>query len=78
MPEVGRSSPARMCISVDFPEPDGPMIALNFPRSKPTVTPGERINGGVALSIAAVDVRRGHDRIHAPQGGSRAACAQYG
>ena len=27
-PEVGRSSPARQCISVDLPEPDGPMIAV--------------------------------------------------
>ena len=78
VPEVGRSSPARMCISVDLPEPDGPMIALKRPRSNPTLTPGERVNRGVALSIAAVDVRRGDDRIHAPQGGSRAACAQYG
>ena len=38
-PEVGRSSPARMCISVDLPEPDGPMIALKRPRSKATLTP---------------------------------------
>ena len=28
-PEVGWSSPARQCIRVDLPEPDGPMIALN-------------------------------------------------
>ncbi len=28
VPEVGRSRPARMCMSVDLPEPDGPMIAL--------------------------------------------------
>jgi hypothetical protein len=27
-PLVGRSRPARMCISVDLPEPDGPMMAL--------------------------------------------------
>ena len=26
-------------MSVDFPEPDGPMMALKRPRSKPTVTP---------------------------------------
>ena len=60
-----------MCISVDFPEPDGPMIALNSPLETDGY-PSERINRGVALSIAAVHVRRGHDRIHAPQGGSRA------
>jgi hypothetical protein len=28
-----------MCISVDLPEPEGPMIALKRPRSKSTVTP---------------------------------------
>jgi hypothetical protein len=30
-PEVGRSSPARMCMSVDLPEPDGPMTAVSRP-----------------------------------------------
>jgi len=39
VPEVGRSRPARMCMSVDLPEPDGPMIALKRPRSKETDTP---------------------------------------
>ena len=28
-----------MCIRVDFPEPDGPMIAANPPVGKSTVTP---------------------------------------
>ena len=27
---VSRSRPARQCNSVDFPEPDGPMIAVNL------------------------------------------------
>ncbi len=39
VPLVGRSSPARMCISVDFPEPDGPMIALKPPAANATLTP---------------------------------------
>jgi hypothetical protein len=30
-PAVGRSSPARMCISVLLPEPDGPMMAVSLP-----------------------------------------------
>ncbi len=30
-PDVGLSSPARMCISVDLPEPDGPMTAVSRP-----------------------------------------------
>ena len=58
-----------MCISVDLPEPDGPMIALKRPRSKPDAHAGQRVHGGVALSVAAVDVHRGHDRIHAAQSG---------
>src|SRR3954470_14755233 len=38
-PDVGRSSPAMQCISVDFPEPDGPITAVNRPRSKVTSMP---------------------------------------
>ena len=39
VPEVGLSRPARMCISVDLPDPDGPMMAVNRPFGKSTVTP---------------------------------------
>ena len=38
-PDVGVSSPARMCISVDLPEPDGPITAVSFPRGTSTETP---------------------------------------
>ena len=38
-PEVGLSSPARMCISVDLPEPDGPMTAVALPGAMSTETP---------------------------------------
>ena len=27
-----------MCSSVDLPEPDGPMIAVNSPSARPTLT----------------------------------------
>ena len=37
-PEVGRSRPARQCIRVDLPEPDGPMMAVYWPRMKSTLT----------------------------------------
>jgi hypothetical protein len=37
-PDVAVSSPAMQCISVDLPEPDGPMIAVNRARSNPQVT----------------------------------------
>ena len=32
LPELGLSRPARMCISVDLPEPEGPMTAVRWPR----------------------------------------------
>ena len=39
LPAVGRSSPARMCISVDLPEPDGPMTAVSLRCSTSIETP---------------------------------------
>ena len=36
-PEVKVSSPATQCMSVDLPDPDGPMMAVKRPRSKSTV-----------------------------------------
>src|SRR5436309_1049889 len=38
-PEVTRSSPARQCSSVDFPDPDGPMIAVYAYRANSTSIP---------------------------------------
>jgi hypothetical protein len=38
-PEVSVSRPARQCSKVDLPDPDGPMMAVNFPVSKVTETP---------------------------------------
>ena len=37
-PSVSVSRPATQCISVDLPEPDGPMMAVKRPVSKSTVT----------------------------------------
>ena len=39
LPDVRSSRPATQCMSVDLPEPDGPMIAVKRPRWKSTVTP---------------------------------------
>ena len=55
-PEVGLSSPARMCISVDLPEPDGPMTAVSRPRAMSTRDAAQRVDRGVALAVAAHDV----------------------
>ena len=38
-PEVGLSSPARMCIRVDLPDPDGPITAVSLPFGTSTDTP---------------------------------------
>ena len=38
-PDVGLSSPARMCMSVDLPEPDGPITAVSRPLAMSTDTP---------------------------------------
>jgi hypothetical protein len=38
-PLVGVSRPARMCIIVDLPEPDGPITAVNWPRGNEIETP---------------------------------------
>ena len=38
-PEVSRSRPATHCMSVLLPEPEGPMMAVNFRAGNSTVTP---------------------------------------
>ena len=38
-PEVGLSRPARMCIRVDLPEPEGPITALSWPFGTSRETP---------------------------------------
>ena len=38
-PDVSRSSPATHCMRVLFPEPEGPMIAVNSRSGNDTVTP---------------------------------------
>ncbi len=42
-PRVTVSKPARQCINVDFPDPDGPIIAVNRPRSSSTEMPRKAI-----------------------------------
>ena len=38
-PAVGLSRPARMCMSVDLPDPEGPMTAVSSPPATSTETP---------------------------------------
>ena len=67
-----------MCISVDLPEPDGPMIALKRPRSKPTLTPAS------ALTAASPSPKRRRTSVAVTIESMRGrvpdalACVQYG
>jgi hypothetical protein len=48
VPEVGRSRMPMMCSSVDFPDPDGPMIAANSPWLMVRLTLSSATTGGCA------------------------------
>ena len=50
-----------MCIRVDLPDPDGPMIAVKRSRSNSTLTSAERVDRGVALAVTAAHVAGLHD-----------------
>ncbi len=58
VPAVGRSRPARRCISVDLPEPDGPMIAAKRAGRELDADAGERVDRDIALAVAARQPRR--------------------
>ena len=66
-PLVRSSSPASVCISVDLPEPDGPMMAVNWPVAKSTVTPSSARTSASPLpyTLAASTARAaaGADRL---------------
>ena len=69
VPEVGRSRPARQCISVDLPDPDGPMIAVSAPAGKLDGDAVERGHRGLALAEHAAKVGGADDRLLAVCGG---------
>ena len=48
-------------MSVDLPEPDGPMTATSSPRSTVKGDAAQRVDGRLALAVAAGEVRRGDD-----------------
>ena len=56
-PDVGRSSPARMCMSVDLPEPDGPMTAVSSPARDLDRDAAEGVDGGVAARRSGARAR---------------------
>ena len=44
-----------MCISVDLPEPEGPMTAVSRPLGDLERDAAERVHRGIALAVAADD-----------------------
>ena len=50
-PDVSVSSPARQCSSVDLPDPDGPMMAVNVARLERDGDAVERMDLGIADSV---------------------------
>ena len=46
------------CISVDLPDPDGPMIAVNSAGLEVEGHPGQGVHGGVARTVGLAQVRR--------------------
>ena len=65
-PDVNRSSPAMQCISVDLPDPEGPMMAVNRPVGEVDVDVVEGDDPGLAGAVHLGGVADG--------GGRRRAC----
>ncbi len=55
-PRVTESSPARQCMSVDLPEPDGPMIAVNWPALELDADPAQRDDLSLAVAVRLPDI----------------------
>ena len=65
VPAVGLSRPARMCMSVDLPEPDGPMTATSSPCVTSSETPRSASTAVSPDAVAAGDVAGRDDRLAA-------------
>ena len=61
-PELGLSRPARMCMRVDLPEPDGPITAVALRRRDVDRHPAEGVDGGIPFSVSARHVVCSDDR----------------
>ena len=51
-----------MCISVDLPDPDGPMIAAKRPVGEVDRHARQGVDRGLALAVAAAQIARADDR----------------
>ena len=61
-PEVGRSSPASRCISVDLPEPGRPHDRRELARRERQRDSPQRVHRGLALAVLPVQLRGRDDR----------------
>ena len=52
-----------MCMSVDLPEPDGPMTAVSRPRAMSSETPRRASTAVSPLAVAADDVASRDDGL---------------
>ena len=57
-PDVRLSSPAMQCSRVDFPDPDGPMIAVNRLAGEVDRDPVQGADLGLLLAVDLVGVDR--------------------
>ena len=77
LPEVGRSRPAADCSSVDLPDPEGPMTAVNVPRleaERHAVERTDRAVAGAEVADQGVELESGH----AIQGPSPSPSCRWG
>ena len=70
-PRVGTSRQPMMCISVDFPEPDAPMIATKSPRETESDTPRSACTSIVAERVGLDDPPQGEDQVPLADPGAR-------
>ena len=79
-PDVARSSPDRIAISDDLPDPDAPRIATCSPTAHRQVDPAQDVDGGVAAPEPQGDIARGDDDMvgHAFPGRRRLRRSTYG
>ena len=59
-PAVGWSSPARMCMSVDLPEPDGPITAVSSPLGDIDRDAAQGVHGRLVRAVLTGEVVGGH------------------
>ena len=55
---LAESSPASVCMSVDLPEPDGPMIAVEPPLLEPHIDAAQRVHRVFAMPVVLDQVDR--------------------